>query len=346
VSNPLKLAAYHWAYAAVNGVRIQIPWDENRPQYGKYHFAFAKGSLGRIVGYTEENCPHRNADAIRRWMKGENPWEIHVGIDCNGFVYRVLDEACRMTGTAPLVETLGTTCEYTAIETLMAGAVIGRAQDMRAGNTIKFNKGFHSGVIIETVTDADGVVREVWYAHSSFTRGPHVGYVIIGDPGASLNSPDQTWVDDMWDFLTNNGMRDKYFTSVHQSGFYLGPRPRLSRLNGVQVTLNGKRLAFPVKPFILGGRTMCQVRPVAEAAGADVDWDPVSETITVTLNGHRASCQVGSELAYVNGRTLLLDEPPMLYSGYSLVPLRFITTVLDLGVDWDPASLTVRLHQG
>jgi hypothetical protein len=345
VSNPLKLAAYHWASAQIRGVRFQIPWDENRPQYGKYHFAFAKGTLSRILSYTEENCPYTEADAIRSWMKGNNPWEMHVGIDCNGFVYRVLDEAARMTGAPGLVETMGTTCEYTPIEDLMANEVILRAQDMRAGNTIKFNKGFHSGVIIETVTDEDGVVKEIWYAHSSFTRGPHVGYVLIGDPNANLNSPKQNWVDDMWDFLTNNGLRERYFTSVHQSPFYRGLRPRVSRIGGIRIVLNGNRLAFDTPPFILGGRTMCQVRPVVEAAGGDVDWEPLSETITFSLNGNRATCQVGSELATIRGRQYLLDEPPMLYAGHSLVPLRFIATVLDLGVEWDGASKTVYLRQ-
>jgi len=215
VANALKLSALHWAHASVRGIRIQIPWDSNYPQYGKYHYAFAKGTLRQILAFTEENCPYSDRIGIQDWMKGGNPTDLHTGIDCNGFVYRVLDEACRMTGARPLVQTMGTTCEYTSIEALMAGQVVVRARDVQPGDTIKFNKGWHSGVIIETVYDHRGELIEIWYAHASFTRGPHIGHIVVGDPDAPLTDGAQNWIDDMWDWLRDNNIRDRYFTSVH-----------------------------------------------------------------------------------------------------------------------------------
>jgi hypothetical protein len=216
LSNPLKITAMRWAYASVFGTRLQIPWDTNEPQYGRYHHAFAKGTRQQIVAFTEGSCPHRTKWAIENWMKGQNADDLHVGIDCSGFVYRVLDEAMQISGAGSLVETLGTTCEYTALDTLTpAGQEINRAIDVRAGDTMRYNRGRHSGVIIETVTDEWGALKEIWYAHSSFTRGPHIGWIEVGDPYQPINAEVQNWHDEMWDHLVNNNLRDLYFTSIH-----------------------------------------------------------------------------------------------------------------------------------
>jgi hypothetical protein len=346
MANPLKLAALHWAHASVKGVRIQIPWDENYPQYGKYHFAFAKGTLRQILAFTEENCPHSDRASIQAWMKGDNPTDLHTGIDCNGFVYRVLDEACRMTGSRTLFDTMGTTCEYTPIETLtLPDQVVHRARDVRAGDTIKFNKGWHSGVVIETVLDHRGRLIEIIYAHSSFTRGPHIGRIVVGDPDAPVDDPAQNWIDDMWDWLRHNTMRDRYFTSIHHSPFYDGPRHQVARLDGIRITLEGSDIPFEVAPFILGGRTLCQVRPLAEAIGAQVSWDGTSETVTFTLGARKAACQIGSEVAYMGGQARLLDEPPFIVDGHTLVPLRFVADALGFEVAWDGARFVADLRE-
>ncbi|HYF95087.1 MAG TPA: copper amine oxidase N-terminal domain-containing protein [Symbiobacteriaceae bacterium] len=123
--------------------------------------------------------------------------------------------------------------------------------------------------------------------------------------------------------------------SIHHTPFYEGPRPRVVRLDGVGITLEGLEIPFDIPPFILGGRTLCQVRPLAEATGADVAWDGDSETVSFTLGARSASCQIGSEIAYVNGSPRLLDEPPMLYDDHTVVPLRFVAEGLGFTVAWD-----------
>jgi hypothetical protein len=215
VGNPLKLTAMHWAYPSVHGIRIQVPWDENQPQYGKYHFGFSKAGLTQIIAYTEANCSATDKWAIENWMKGKNPTDLHVGIDCSGFVYRVMDEAAQRSGVPPLTATLGTTCEYTSIDQItLGGPEITRAIDVQAGDAMRYNKGRHSGVIIETVVNAAGRLQEIWYAHSSWTRGPHIGWIEVGDPMAPINDTAQNWHDEMWDGLANNSLRDLYFTSI------------------------------------------------------------------------------------------------------------------------------------
>lgn len=344
LSNPLKVAAMRWTYASVHGIRVQIPWDTNLPQYGKYHFAGAKGTRQQIIGYAERNCPHRNKWQIQDWMKGRNPEEIVVGIDCSGFVYRMLDEAAAMSGAPSLQYTLGTACEYTALDTLTPlGQEIRRAVDLRAGDTMRFNKGRHSGVIIETVVDPSGRLTEIWYAHSSFTRGPHIGWIEVGDPWAPIEHRSQTWHDEMWDGLANNNLRDFYFTSVHPSPFYQGARPQVTKQEGVRIAVGGQQIYFQVPPFILGGRTLCQIRPLAEAMGAVVTWQQDAQMVTFTRGIRKAQCQVGSEVGVVNGEGYLLDEPPFLVGSHVVVPVRFVAEALGYRVEWDPDAALVNL---
>lgn len=333
--NPLKLAALRWAHASVHGQRIQIPWDENAPQYGPYHWGYGKGTRTGLLAFVEANCPAREKWGIEAWMKGQNPSQMHVGIDCSGFVYRTLDEAARLSGARPLIETLGTSCEYTPLDLLTPlDLVVARAQDLRAGDTFRFNRGRHSGVVIEIVTNEAGTVTEIWYAHSSFTRGPHLGWIEVRDPRAPINARSQQWHDQMWDSLTDNGLRDYYFTSAHQSPFYQGTRRTVSKMTGIEIRVGNAPISFPAAPYVLGGVTLAHIRPLAEGMGAEVTWENASQTVTLRKGSRVARCQVGVEVAQSNGANLVLDEVPVIISDRVFVPVRFVAEALGYDVVW------------
>lgn len=335
MSNPLKLAALRWAYASVHGVRIQVPWDENAPQYGPYHYGYSKATRASLLAFVEANCPNQDKWGIEAWMKGQNPSKIRAGIDCSGFVYRTLDEAARLSGAPPLIETLGTSCEFTPLDLLTPlNLEVTRARDLRSGDTFRFNRGRHSGVVIEVVTDENGVVQEVWYAHSSFTRGPHIGWIEVRDPNARINARAQQWHDQMWDALTDNGLRDYYFTSAHQSPFYQGARPAPSKQAGVAIWVGNSPIDFPVAPYTLGGVTLAHIRPLSEAMGAEVLWENDSQVVTLRKSGRTARCQVGVEVAQSNGANVVLDEPPVFVSDRVFVPVRFVAEALGYEVIW------------
>ncbi len=277
-------------------------------------------------------------------MKGQNQYEIKVGIDCSGFVYRVLDEACQTSGSPTLYETLGTSCDFTALDTLTPmNLPITRAVDVRAGDTMRFNKGKHSGVIIETVTDPGGRLIEIWYAHSSFTRGPHIGMIEVGDPDDPIDASSQNWKDEMWDGLINNNLRDLYFTSIHHSPFYRGPRPQVAKRTGLTISVGSSRVWFQVEPYILGGHTLCQVRPLAEALGAAVSWDQTAQMVTFTKGSRKAQCQVGSEVGVLNGQGYVLEQPPIMTGSHVVVPLRFVVEALGFQVDWNDAQSAITI---
>ena len=103
---------------------------------------------------------------------------------------------------------------------------------------------------------------------------------------------------------------------------------------GISVTVDNRLVAFDVTPEIIRGRVMVPIRPIAEALGATVAWDEVNRTVHVRKNATSISLLLGSVVARVNERAIELDVPAFATGGRTLVPLRFISEALGLGVTW------------
>ena len=81
------------------------------------------------------------------------------------------------------------------------------------------------------------------------------------------------------------------------------------------------------------------IRAVAEALGGTVGWDAATRTATVTLGGHQVSLQIGSSVAVLDGVRTPIDSAdalvvPVILSGRTLLPVRFVAESLGCQVDW------------
>lgn len=130
---------------------------------------------------------------------------------------------------------------------------------------------------------------------------------------------------------------------MHKSPFYQGPRPQVTKATNIKIAVGGQVLGFDIAPFALGGRTLAQLRPVAEAMGATVEWHNESQMVTITRGARTARCQVGSEVGVVNGSGYLLDEPPVFVGQHVVVPVRFLAEALGVRVDWNESEQLVKL---
>lgn len=350
VSNLLKRAAMRWAHASVKGLRIQIPWDTNLPQYGKYHFAFAKGRLQQIIGFAEANCPHRTRPMIEEWMKGKNQWEIKVGIDCVGYVYNVMDEACELAGVARIAHILGYTVQYTDVNRMTPvwnhhlAERLSRASEVQPGDLMRFDNAEHVAVVIDTVYNSEGRLMEVWYTHANQSRGPHIGWIHVSDPHQDLGHTSQSWHDDMWDNQTNNGLRDRRYSYVCRTHFYKGPRPSTTKRTGLRVFVDGAEVHFPVPSISLNGHTIVRVRTLADAMGAYMEYSDDTEVLRIQRQGRTVECRVGSEVGVSNGRGVVLEQTPELRAGWLYAPLRFVAEALGYQVGWDAATSSIQLR--
>ncbi len=102
-----------------------------------------------------------------------------------------------------------------------------------------------------------------------------------------------------------------------------------------RVKVNGKQLAFDVPPVIQDGRTLVPLRTIFEELGATVEWEAGTQTIKARRGETELSLQVGNHEATVNGQRVILEVPPRLQKGRTLVPLRFVSEALGAEVEWN-----------
>ncbi|MBQ1302430.1 MAG: copper amine oxidase N-terminal domain-containing protein [Firmicutes bacterium] len=112
----------------------------------------------------------------------------------------------------------------------------------------------------------------------------------------------------------------------------------------ITVVLNGQTLNFDQPALGIDNRTMVPVRGILEALGATVGWDQETLTITASLGEKNIEMYVGRNTAYVNGEKVMLDVPPLVINGRTLVPVRFVSESLNATVLWDDPSRTVSIY--
>jgi len=110
-----------------------------------------------------------------------------------------------------------------------------------------------------------------------------------------------------------------------------------------QVLLNGQPLATSVAPLQRQGRTLVPMRDIFEALGAKVQWNNLTRGISAQRANTTVQMQIGNREAQLNGQPVRLEQPPLLYNGSTLVPLRFVSEALGARVDWNNAAQTVTI---
>lgn len=147
----------------------------------------------QIRGNIVANLPSTSSQsAIQKWANSNT---TSTGIDCSGFAYYVLNEA---SGGA-VMNTFNVSYAYGVsaanLTSTSYGYKLTRAMDVTAGCLMNTDNGGHVIVVYSVTKGSDGLVNRIDYAHSNGSKGPHKGYITIGDPGASLDSSRQTWHD-------------------------------------------------------------------------------------------------------------------------------------------------------
>jgi hypothetical protein len=109
--------------------------------------------------------------------------------------------------------------------------------------------------------------------------------------------------------------------------------------------VNNNKFTLDAPPFIdpKTNRTLVPVRFIAEAFGADVQWDSTLKAVTVILGNKKVVLQIGKSVAYVNGNSVSIDQPPIIVNGRTMVPVRFISESLGASVNWNSEKKTITI---
>ncbi|UMZ73669.1 stalk domain-containing protein [Natranaerofaba carboxydovora] len=117
----------------------------------------------------------------------------------------------------------------------------------------------------------------------------------------------------------------------------------------IEVMINDKPAVFTdATPYIdSNNRTMVPIRFISENLGAEVEWDPQTETVTVSKDELHIELQIDSDIISVNGIEEEMDTKMVFNEEYNrnYVPLRFVSENLGSSVDWnrDNSVITISI---
>lgn len=116
----------------------------------------------------------------------------------------------------------------------------------------------------------------------------------------------------------------------------------------VHISLNRKNVRNPygdVRPYIAkdSSRTLVPLRYLSEAFGAMVAWNADKREAVVEWRGRTIIVPIGHEIAVVNGKEVLVDQPAVLWNNRTMVPLRFLLEAVGATVQWDDMNSFVHI---
>lgn len=110
----------------------------------------------------------------------------------------------------------------------------------------------------------------------------------------------------------------------------------------ISVTVNGNNVSLTPPPVMRNNRLFVPLRGVFENLGASVSYASNGQ-ITGSGSGHQVFLNVGSQQAFVDGQSQMLDAAPFMVGSSVYVPLRFVSQALGALVNYDRAKEVVAI---
>jgi len=107
--------------------------------------------------------------------------------------------------------------------------------------------------------------------------------------------------------------------------------------------LNDKEIELEIPPLIINGRTMVPLRFVVESFEGEVYWNDLDKSIKIIFEDKEILMWVNSNISYINNKKYLLDVPPVVINGRTVVPIRFIAEALNSYVFWNSKEQKVTI---
>lgn len=124
-----------------------------------------------------------------------------------------------------------------------------------------------------------------------------------------------------------------------------------SAQESVSVYIEGERVVFNATDTpaqTINGRIMVPMRAIFEEFNMNVLWDGNTQTITGTDSNNVVIMKVNSNEMVVNNKKIVMDVPPTIINGRTLVPIRAVAEGLGVKVFWngDVSAVTIYSDNG
>lgn len=104
------------------------------------------------------------------------------------------------------------------------------------------------------------------------------------------------------------------------------------------ILVNNKTIVNDVAPVIAGDRTLVPIRVVTELLGGSVDWNDVTRTVTLRIDGTVLSLTIGHTIPGFGTSAVIMNSR-------TYVPVRYVMEALGADVEWISTSQQVVIEK-
>src|SRR5450830_73848 len=169
----------------------------------------------------------------------------------------------------------------------------------------------------------------------TLTASPAIGYAFTGWSGALTGMKNPVTV-------TMNA--DKKITASFAKKT---KRVLQLRVGSRAMYVDGQFSTVEATPIILNSRTLLPIRAVVEATGGTIAWNASAQRTTIVRKGTTVELWIGKNVATLNGQAVNIDSDPkvvpIIMSGRTLLPLRFVAEALALGIQWNATTEAITI---
>lgn len=123
----------------------------------------------------------------------------------------------------------------------------------------------------------------------------------------------------------------------------------VSAADEISLVAFGNKVECDQPPIVVDGRTLVPLRAVAEAVGAQVEWNAETKTVDIETDTLKLQLTIGEAQLALNNKsdnsytTLPVDVPAQIINDRTMLPVRAVAEGLSLNVDWDSNTKTVNI---
>lgn len=100
-----------------------------------------------------------------------------------------------------------------------------------------------------------------------------------------------------------------------------------------------------VSALLIEGRTFVHVRKLIEPFDGQVEYQPKTNVVTLTLSGHTIILKPGNSTVSIDNKPLILGVAPHFITGKLFIPVRSIAQALELQVSWTGSTRNIIIRQ-
>lgn len=117
----------------------------------------------------------------------------------------------------------------------------------------------------------------------------------------------------------------------------------------IKIYINGQVVESDQPPLLIDNRTFVPIRVIAEDLGATVNYNKEDRIVTIRRDKTNILLTIGDDIARISSdvetRPAILDAPAFLRNDRTYLPLRSISELFGMQVDWDGGKRAVYIKE-